>query len=128
MPKSTDTRPRRRKQAILSAAVSGGWLLICGQVGSGKTHLVLKTTVTNTGAVPVDIAKIAGVTIGTTACSAVLESADGSDLSDTGTVDPGQSRTVYFAAVFGADQAGKKASVTLALPFATHRLTATAKE
>ena len=94
--------------------------------GSGKTHLVLKTTVTNMGPVPVEIGKIAGVTVGTTACSVVLESEDGSDLSDTGTVDPGQSRTVYFAAVFGADQAGKKASITVSLPFSTHRLTATA--
>ena len=32
MPKSTDARPRRRKQAILSAAVSGGWLLISAAV------------------------------------------------------------------------------------------------
>ena len=32
MPKSTDTRPRRRKQAILSAIVSGGWLLISAAV------------------------------------------------------------------------------------------------
>ena len=32
MPKSTDTRPRRRKQAIISAAVSGGWLLVSAAV------------------------------------------------------------------------------------------------
>ena len=32
MPKSTDARPRRRKQAILSAMVSGGWLLISAAV------------------------------------------------------------------------------------------------
>ena len=32
MPKNTDTRPRRRKQAILSAMVSGGWLLISAAV------------------------------------------------------------------------------------------------
>ena len=27
MPKNTDTRPQRRRQAILSAVTSGGWLL-----------------------------------------------------------------------------------------------------
>jgi predicted phage tail protein len=28
MPENTDTRPQRRRQAILSAVTSGGWLLI----------------------------------------------------------------------------------------------------
>ena len=32
MPENTDTRPQRRRQAILSAVVSGGWLLITAAV------------------------------------------------------------------------------------------------
>ena len=32
MPENTDTRPQRRRQAILSADVSGGWLLITAAV------------------------------------------------------------------------------------------------
>ena len=32
MPENTDTRPQRRRQAILSAVISGGWLLISAAV------------------------------------------------------------------------------------------------
>ena len=32
MPKNTDTRPQRRRQAILSAVTSGGWLLLSATV------------------------------------------------------------------------------------------------
>lgn len=32
MPENTDTRSRRRKQDIVSATVSGGWLLISASV------------------------------------------------------------------------------------------------
>ena len=32
MPENTDTRPQRRRQAILSAVISGGWLLVSAAV------------------------------------------------------------------------------------------------
>ena len=32
MPENTDTRPQRRRQAILSAVTSGGWLLVSATV------------------------------------------------------------------------------------------------
>ena len=32
MPENTDTRPQRRKQTIVSAVISGGWLLLTAAV------------------------------------------------------------------------------------------------
>ena len=93
--------------------------------GSGSTHLILKATVVNYSDTAVDCRHVAGVTVGTTICVPILEAADGSDLADTGTISPGQSRTMYFAAKFPADQATKKATVTISLYADTFRFAAT---
>ena len=89
--------------------------------GDGNTHLVLKTTAFNNSDVSMDITRLAGVTVGTTPCIPVVEAADGSDLSEAGEIPPGESRTVYFAAPFSADQADKKATVTVNLFGDTYR-------
>ena len=93
--------------------------------GNGNTYLVLKTTAFNNSDAPMDITRLAGVTVGTTACVPVMETADGSDLSDEGQIPPGESRTVYFAAPFAADQQDKKATVTVNLHGDTYRFAAT---
>lgn len=89
--------------------------------GDGNTHLVLKTTAFNNSDVSMDITRLAGVTVGTTPCIPVVEAADGSDLSEAGEIPSGESRTVYFAAPFPADQADKKATVTVNLFGDTYR-------
>ena len=93
--------------------------------GEGNTYLVLKTTAFNNSDAPMDVTRLAGVTVGTTVCVPVLEAADGADLSEEGTIPPGEQRTVYFAAAFTADQFDKKATVTVNIYGDTYRLTAT---
>ena len=86
---------------------------------------MLKTTAFNNSDEAMDITRLAGVTVGTTPCVPVVEAADGSDLSAEGEIPPGESRTVYFAAAFTADQQDKKATVTVNLHGDTYRFTAT---
>ena len=93
--------------------------------GDSSTYLTLKATVFNNSDTSMDITRLAGVTVGTTPCVPVMETADGSDLSAEGDIPPGESRTVYFAAAFTADQADKKATVTVNLHGDTYRFTAT---
>lgn len=93
--------------------------------GDGNTYLTLQTTAYNHSDAPMDITRLAGVTVGTTVCVPVMAQPDGTDLSDEGTIPPGESRTVYFAAVFPADQQDKKATVTVALHGDTYRFAAT---
>ena len=93
--------------------------------GTGNTYLTLKATAFNNSDAPMDITRLAGVTVGTTACVPVMETADGSDLSDEGQIPAGERRTVYFVAAFAADQRDKKATVTVNLHGDTHRFAAT---
>ena len=93
--------------------------------GDGNTYLVLKATAFNNSDEAMDITRLAGVTVGTTVCVPVVEAADGSDLSAEGEIPPGESRTVYFAAAFTADQQDNKATVTVNLHGDTYRFTAT---
>lgn len=90
--------------------------------GSGKIYLVVETTAFNNSDEAMDCTRLAGVTVGTTPCTPIME--EGGTLTSEGTIPPGESRTVYFAAPFGADQSKNKATVTFSLYGDTYRLTA----
>lgn len=93
--------------------------------GDGNIYLTLKVTAFNNSQEAMDLTRLAGVTVGTAPCVPVMETADGSDLSDSGTIPPGESRTVFFAAPFSADQHDKKATVTVSIFGDTYRFAAT---
>lgn len=93
--------------------------------GDGNTYLTLQTTAFNNSDEAMDITQLAGVTVGTTPCVPVMATSDGSDLSAAGVIAPGESRTVYFSAVFTADQHDKKATVTVNIFGDTYRFAAT---